>query len=839
MSDTQKCPHCGSDSLQKRGLTRSEEPKQQYACNECGRWSLISIVELKSGPEFFLDKKKVAELERKERYFITSSQNNTHIDRNFWKAIKHYTKENGSELLILPIRYKNPTSYLQPQDDDDAVWWPEEVLDYLVENKLKIHPELWIMGNMRIQATMVNPLSGLEGMSQYASAIYGHGQLQMKTVPTPQNALPKILHTTGSCSVKNYSKTKAGVKGEFHHSKAGLVVEKKGKKFHLRQVIWDGECFYDLDKKYTANGVTRNHRIDALVTGDEHVLFNDPEVKAATYTDNGSIANTLKPKVIVRHDVFDGYSISHHHRNNPVTQYIKWRENINKVEDELQATINFIEETTPQNATNIIVSSNHNEHLYRWLREVDWKAEPWNAKIYHWFWYNMLNEAEFGESGAFTFDPFAYWAEQNMDSNCPIKFLGRDESFVVNKIELSLHGDLGPNGSRGSAVNLNKIGIRSVIGHCLTGDHDVLTRSGWKSIADVPSGSEILTTKDGHNIWSKTTEKQEYLYSGKLVNLNHLGQTVTPNHRMAMSDGSLVPVCEAIMTRKANEVPISAAPCSEGIISIPEMPLRRLVAACADGSFYKNSLSFNLKKNRKHERLKFLFGDSLRDKGSVKGNGAIRRTVSMGSEPYKEIIKYINPTTECKRLPHWFIDLSEECRSIVIDELVYWDGTGRDCEAGKQFSTSKEDEANIVAALCTLQGYRTIFLERVDHGRTEYLVTWTQGEPAHSTDQEHDEARIGAWQANTINVENEAVYCFTVPETHCFWVRDKKKGKVSLTGNSHSPCIEKGVVQVGTSSYLKLEYNPGPSSWMNSHCVVYKNGKRALLNVLDGGEWRG
>jgi hypothetical protein len=77
----------------------------------------------------------------------------------------------------------------------------------------------------------------------------------------------------------------------------------------------------------------------------------------------------------------------------------------------------------------------------------------------------MLEEAGFGTAGAYTFDPFAFWAERNIDPKCQTKFLGRDESFVVNGIELSLHGDLGPNGSRGSAVNLNKIGIRSIIGH--------------------------------------------------------------------------------------------------------------------------------------------------------------------------------------------------------------------------------------------------------------------------------------------------------------------------------------------------------------------------------------
>ena len=75
----------------------------------------------------------------------------------------------------------------------------------------------------------------------------------------------------------------------------------------------------------------------------------------------------------------------------------------------------------------------------------------------------MLDQAIFTNQGTKTFDPFAFWAEERL--TVPTKFLERDQTFVINGIELSLHGDIGPNGSRGSAVNLNKIGIKSVLGH--------------------------------------------------------------------------------------------------------------------------------------------------------------------------------------------------------------------------------------------------------------------------------------------------------------------------------------------------------------------------------------
>jgi hypothetical protein len=59
----------------------------------------------------------------------------------------------------------------------------------------------------------------------------------------------------------------------------------------------------------------------------------------------------------------------------------------------------------------------------------------------------------------------------------------------------------------------------------------------------------------------------------------------------------------------------------------------------------------------------------------------------------------------------------------------------------------------------------------------------------------------------------------------------------TIIGHSHSPGITAGCYQVGTSSALQLEYNQGLSSWMNTHCLVYTNGKRQLINIING-RWR-
>ena len=43
-----------------------------------------------------------------------------------------------------------------------------------------------------------------------------------------------------------------------------------------------------------------------------------------------------------------------------------------------------------------------------------------------------------------------------------------------------------------------------------------------------------------------------------------------------------------------------------------------------------------------------------------------------------------------------------------------------------------------------------------------------------------------------------------------------------------------GLVGEGTNSLLRLDYNSGPSSWLHTDCIVYANGKRSLINFIEG-----
>jgi hypothetical protein len=366
--------------------------------------------------------------------------------------------------MVIPTRYRNPDSHHEGIADD--MTWPAEVQPYLVDRDIKVHKHLMLMGDMKINATAANPLNGVESLSRGRSAVYGHAQVQMRLVATPRHDLPRILHTTGSCSVPNYSRSTAGKKALFHHSFGALVVETCGNRFHMRELLGsDDGSFYDLTRRYDVSSVTDGHSIAALVLGDEHVKFMTPEVRRVTFGPGG-IVETLKPGVLVRHDMHDHYSGSHHHESDTLLRVAKAHAGDDCVEAELTLLRDHIAATTPPGSVSAIVQSNHHDHLRQWLNRFDPKKEPHNA-LFAWELYGRLAQAIRLKEDA---DPFRVWLKGNLPDEVKgrVTFLDPDHEHLICGIDVSQHGDKGPNGSRGSLKGFARLSNKMFVGHIHT-----------------------------------------------------------------------------------------------------------------------------------------------------------------------------------------------------------------------------------------------------------------------------------------------------------------------------------------------------------------------------------
>lgn len=399
------------------------------------------------------------------RYIVTAAQNATPVHEGFWASLLAAAKHLDAELIVIPLRYKNPTSKWT-QSQENAEFWVEEVREYLYNQRKKLNPNLVLLGDVKVQPTAVSPVTGFEGLTGAESSIIGHTKVQLKVVPVPAGKLPKIVTTTGACTVPNYTDSKAGKLGKFHHSLAGVVVEVRGRTFHLRQISADRDGhFTDLTKVYTPKGVQDAPPALGLVMGDTHARFICPKVEKATFG-KGGIIDVLNPEYLVWHDVLDSYAINHHHGANPFIKSAKFSSGYGNVRAEVEQTIAFIDRNTG-GRKGIIVGSNHNDFLGRWIVEADWKQNPANAAFYLDTARAMLGSTQMTGSGTSYIDPFKYWVGK-LSKNKNVRCLDTDESFTLAGIECGMHGDKGPNGSRGSAKNLSRLGAKVVIGHSHT-----------------------------------------------------------------------------------------------------------------------------------------------------------------------------------------------------------------------------------------------------------------------------------------------------------------------------------------------------------------------------------
>ncbi len=400
------------------------------------------------------------------RYLVTSAQNSTPVHAGFLAALKAAAAHLDAELVVIPFRYKNPTSVWTSKQDADEHWAPE-LEPYLFNVRRKLCPNLVLVGDLKTQPTASNPLTGLEALTGAESCIVGHPKMQFRSVPAPSSRYPKVLSTTGSVTRRNYTDTKAGKLGAFHHCLGAVIVEVDGRHFHLRQINADrvtGE-FTDLATHYTATGVRPAPPALGLVMGDTHARMTCPRVDLATFG-KGGIVELLNPRTLVFHDLFDGYSVNPHHAGNPFIAAAKTRARWGDVREEVEHAVEFVR-TRARGRRAVIVGSNHDNFLSRWVISTDWRSVPANAAFYLDTARAMLASVRMGPGGAEYSDPFKHWVDR-LRGKAEIRCLAKDEPFQLGDVECGAHGDKGPNGARGSIKNLSRLGARMVIGHSHT-----------------------------------------------------------------------------------------------------------------------------------------------------------------------------------------------------------------------------------------------------------------------------------------------------------------------------------------------------------------------------------
>lgn len=406
-----------------------------------------------------------------KRYLLTSAQNNTFVNKPFWKNVLALAKHYDAQIMVGTFSY-NQNAYGElavkrgtKKDEEEDLWFDPEVEPYICDTRVELGEGLVWCGEMNILPTAEDPLSGLETYSHRKSAIFPHAKLAMRSIATMQGEGTKLNYTTGACTLQNYIQKKAGLKAEHHHSYSFLVAEVNHEgNWWVRQVgAATSTCqIQDLDVLVENGVVTSGNRVESITWGDLHATIVDPVVEKLSL----EMLDYLKPSSQFLHDVMEGASVNHHTAKNNHEKFRVYLRGLSSVESELTQTLDKIKAYSRPWCQTLVVDSNHDNWITRWLTEHDYRNDPQNAVFFL--------EAQLAVYKAMQSrnDKFHLleWALQKYGCPEDIRFLRKDESYTIcnGKIEQGMHGHLGPNGQRGTPQNLNKIGRRANTAHTHT-----------------------------------------------------------------------------------------------------------------------------------------------------------------------------------------------------------------------------------------------------------------------------------------------------------------------------------------------------------------------------------
>lgn len=405
-----------------------------------------TYLQTKDSEEYITASKK--KLIKSKYYIVTWGQNNTEVHHELWKNILAYSKFLKASIHVVLGRYKNPTRL---NDGDNEEHWAKEILPYADANRHMIHKNLTLLSDIKVQPTAITPLTGMESMSGLNSAIIGHPKMQLDTIPALEGYEPKLLMTTGAVTQKNYSDSKAGKKGDFHHVYGFVIVEIKDKNIFIpRQVTaLSNGSFSDLCYNVKDGKVKKIKNISYANLGDKHIGDHCPIVEKQ----QRRWLDYFMPKATMVHDIFNGKSVNHHEEKDPIKRYYLEQTGENSIKKEVNQMMSWIESMKKYNL--VIVASNHNDWLDRYIKRRKWDEDIKNAM-------EFMEYAQVLLSGKAPKGIVAYLIEQKFPGQ--VRTLGRNDSFRISDVELAQHGDIGTNGSRGGLMQFKRLSTKMDVG---------------------------------------------------------------------------------------------------------------------------------------------------------------------------------------------------------------------------------------------------------------------------------------------------------------------------------------------------------------------------------------
>jgi hypothetical protein len=422
------------------------------------------------------------------------------LHKNALKAVENYTKRRDAELIILPMNAHVKALHSQPNHYDPLLkpYINNFATEYVFNRHLKAV-------EIKLNPQQTKPLTGLNNMrgrsdiyldnkvseSKKTSLIVAHSKQDMKVFATGNNSFPRIIHSTGCITLPNYLNNRIGILAKEMHVMGGLVIEIDGDKFFIRQVQFNikNGSFIDDGVRYHADGRATKERPEAFKMGDLHPGYDDPQVLDAW----DDLFKRLQPKRVFYEDFFDAASITHHLDSKRIARaqlpkYFKsLAAEILKAKQVLERTRKYI----PKDAEIVATYSNHPEMVMRYLQEGRYINDKVNFEIAHRMVVMILD----GKNPV----------KEYLDPDNKMNWLGPNDDFFVEDVQMGAHGHLGVNGAK--AVSSTTFSSSTMKAHshtpgieddCYTVGHSTQKRHGYNNGPTTWIPCSGLVYKGGH-----------------------------------------------------------------------------------------------------------------------------------------------------------------------------------------------------------------------------------------------------------------------------------------------------------------------------------------------------
>lgn len=313
---------------------------------------------------------------------------------------------------------------------------------------------------------------------------------------------------------------------------------------------------------------------------------------------------------------------------------------------------------------------------------------------------------------------------------------------------------------------------------CLTGDHEVLTPSGWLRIEDWTGGRIATWNPVGEQIAFSEAKAVHFPYSGEMIHIDstRIHQISTPDHDMPIRerDGSIekVPVSELAGKRFFHYIRGSRRVSTK----VRDNDLRVLLMVQADGTYPADGgVRLAFRKHRKVERCRHLL------------RGA--EIVYAERKDYKT--GYTRFSVRAQDCPLWLLMFKDKTfgpwifdsnPSIFFEELVFWDGSWASSGANSaQYYSTNKTNIDLVQAFAHLSGmYCRVHPKKADSRNPNWSPSWIANlwfSPGPGTEFRNGNGR-NQWSTSEYS---GLVHCARTT-TGFFLVR--REGSVWVTGNS-------------------------------------------------------